>query len=366
MKNETPSPGSIPLRRPEPIIRADQIAWVIFDKPDLDKTQRFLTDFGLVLTHDTGEDRLFRGAGTLPYVYIARRAERAAFVGTGFLAGSRDDLGRLAQQTGSPVVALDRPGGGECVRLRDPHGFLVEVAHGVESVSPLPTRTQPLSLNTPFENVRVNETQRPPLQAAAVIRLGHCVVQSTRFAEAAAWYMRHLGLIPTDVQCLSNGKPALAFMRTDRGKEPSDHHAFVVATGFRDDFLHCAFEVLDVDELGQGHQVLKHGGWKHAWGIGRHLLGSQLFDYWRDGDGHEHEHYADGDVFDDNHPTQYSALERGSLWQWGADLPSDFTPKLGPALLRDVARELLAGRLDFATVRALAAVGGKRPRPWLR
>ena len=40
------------------------------------------------------------------------------------------------------------------------------------------------------------------------------------------------------------------------------------------------------------------------WGIGRHVLGSQLFDYWFDPDGFEYEHYTDGDVFTADHETE--------------------------------------------------------------
>ncbi len=366
MEQRTDTPGSIPLERPEPIVRVDQIGWVLFDKPDLGATQRFLEDFGLTRVESGGDAHLYRGAGGLPYLYVARPAARAGFIGTGFLVKHRDDLDRLAETSGSPVEALERPGGGHCVRLRDPDGHLVEVAHGVEPVAPLPTRTAPLPVNTPFEKRRVGTPQRPPLEPAAVVRLGHCVVGSTRFADTATWYMRHLGLIPTDVQCLGDGRPALAFMRPDRGKEPADHHAFVVGFGLRDEFLHCAFEVLDLDALGQGQQVLRRGGWKHAWGIGRHLLGSQLFDYWRDGDGFEHEHYTDGDVFDDTHPTAYSRLEMGGLWQWGVDLPKDFGPRPSPAMLGALVRGLVSRRIDFHTLKQLAALARTPARPWLR
>jgi hypothetical protein len=33
-------------------------------------------------------------------------------------------------------------------------------------------------------------------------------------------------------------------------------------------------------------------------GCGRHLLGSRIFDYWRDSWGQKHEYYTDGDLFD--------------------------------------------------------------------
>jgi len=31
-----------------------------------------------------------------------------------------------------------------------------------------------------------------------------------------------------------------------------------------------------------GHEYMRsQGSYKHIWGIGRHVLGSQVFDYWR-------------------------------------------------------------------------------------
>ena len=45
-------------------------------------------------------------------------------------------------------------------------------------------------------------------------------------------------------------------------------------------------------------QHLRDRGYRHSWGIGRHIQGSQIFDYWRDPDKMMFEHYADGDVFD--------------------------------------------------------------------
>jgi len=48
-------------------------------------------------------------------------------------------------------------------------------------------------------------------------------------------------------------------------------------------------------------------------GVGRHLLGSQIFDYWRDPWGQKHEHYADGDLFDAAQPPGYHVLDRAGL-----------------------------------------------------
>jgi hypothetical protein len=29
-----------------------------------------------------------------------------------------------------------------------------------------------------------------------------------------------------------------------------------------------------------GHYHLERNGWTNAWGVGRHIFGSQIFDYW--------------------------------------------------------------------------------------
>ena len=62
-------------------------------------------------------------------------------------------------------------------------------------------------------------------------------------------------------------------------------------------YSHSAYEVVDADAVGMGQRVLRESGWTHAWGIGRHILGSQIFDYWQDPWGDKHEHYCDGDLF---------------------------------------------------------------------
>ena len=54
-----------------------------------------------------------------------------------------------------------------------------------------------------------------------------------------------------------------------------------------------------------------------TWGIGRHILGSQIFDYWQDPWGDKHEHYCDGDLFTADEPTGVHAVSREAMAQWG-------------------------------------------------
>lgn len=87
---------------------------------------------------------------------------------------------------------------------------------------------------------------------------------------------------------------------------------------------HASFEVDDVDSELKGHNYLKKKGWSLVLGVGRHLLGSQLFDYWFDDDGFVLEHYADGDMVNSKNPPQRIAAGPESVAIWGPQVPLGF------------------------------------------
>ena len=43
---------------------------------------------------------------------------------------------------------------------------------------------------------------------------------------------------------------------------------------------HSSFEVHDFDIQALGHQWLREKDYDLVWGVGRHVMGSQIFDYW--------------------------------------------------------------------------------------
>jgi catechol 2,3-dioxygenase-like lactoylglutathione lyase family enzyme len=259
----------------------------------------------------------------------------------GFTVGSRADLEALTRVPGAgPIERVTHPGGGECVALTDPSGFRVEVIHGQTPVEALPQRA-PIPFNSAGRVLRINGTQRPPAEPPEVIRLGHCVIEVADYQATSAWYTQHLGLIPSDVQVLPDGSPAVGFFRLDLGDTPADHHSLAMAQGFMPLYSHSAFEVVDADAVGMGQRVLREKGWKHAWGIGRHILGSQIFDYWNDPWGAKHEHYCDGDVFTADRPTGVHPVSRDAMAQWGQPMPASFTkPTFTPAAIAALIRNL--------------------------
>jgi hypothetical protein len=330
-----------PARHPEPTAKAHSLAYLIMARPDHDRTEHFLGDFGLATAHRSDDVLYLRGMSRAPYCYRVHRAAKPRFVGMGFTVARRVELEKLAQIPGaSSIEPVRHPGGGECVILTDPSGFTVEVLHGQDLVDPLPHRA-PIHFNHVGEPRRINDTQRPPVTPPEVIRLGHCVIEVADYQATSAWYTQHLGMIPSDVQVLPDGSPAVTFFRLDLGDTPADHHTLALAQGFMPLYSHSAYEVVDADAVGMGQRVLRERGWKHAWGIGRHLLGSQIFDYWSDPWGDKHEHYCDGDLFTAERPTGVHPVSRDAMSQWGQPMPANFTkPKLTPSAIAALVHNL--------------------------
>jgi catechol 2,3-dioxygenase-like lactoylglutathione lyase family enzyme len=354
------------LERPAALVKAQSLAFLMFEKPDLDAVEKFMTDFGMHVASRTKELLTMRGSGGAPCIYLARTGPRSRYVGAAFTVADPHALDLLVEEAGARrLPAGSVPGGGAGVELIDPAGNLVWMVTGQKLLGYRRLR-DPLHLQANSVDMasRVNRTIRPPIEPAQVARLGHVVMQTTDFHKMANWYVRHLGLIPTDVQYLADGSPNLCFFRLDLGSRPADHHTVVLAGGLEEKYEHSAYEVVDLDALGQGHNVLRAAGHRHMWGIGRHVLGSQLFDYWYDPDGMEFEHYTDGDLFTADHETHYVPLELSSIWAWGDDVPASMGVKKDLGTVFKILRLLAAKRLSFARLKLLGQAMGK-PRPWL-
>jgi hypothetical protein len=129
--------------------------------------------------------------------------------------------------------------------------------------------------------------------------------------------------------------PVMSFMRCDRGRTPTDHHTLAMALGPANRYVHSAYQVSDLDALAAGGEYLKQRGYNRSWGIGRHIQGSQLFDYWRDPDDFLVEHFADGDMFDDTLEPGWAPFTASGLAQWGPAATKDFLGTDARALRRE-------------------------------
>jgi catechol 2,3-dioxygenase-like lactoylglutathione lyase family enzyme len=308
------------------MIAVQDIVCVRYQAPDLDAMERFLLDFGLHRAARTATALYMRGNGTAHHVHVTHLGP-AQSLGFALLAGSADDLQQLARETGRPVETSDEPGGGLRVRLRDPSGLQIDVVHGMATVPALPTRA-PLAHNPVIGRHRFNERVRVPPGPSHVMRAGHVALLVPDFAACYDFYTQQLGMRLSDGYHAGPDETMMAaFLHCGLGAKHVDHHtvALVSPPGLPAGRIdHSAFEVIDLDDVMRGHEHLQAKGHRHSWGLGRHLEGSQLFDYWRDPFGHKIEHWTDGDLVNDDYAPQVSAMDPARLSQWSPPLTPEF------------------------------------------
>ncbi|MBS7843070.1 VOC family protein [Pseudomonas fluorescens] len=301
------------------------IAYARFQVADLDKQAEFLQDFGLRMYKKT-DNALYMASAKGGYPsHISIRGPNCP-LGLGFIAKSIEDLQCLAVQFGTTVQNNVELGAGQIVSITDPDGYQVDVLFGGEVVPPLETRA-PLSLNNSKEVRRTGSTNRVLSGASHAVRLGHVVLKTINFKAMLAFYQDVLGFKVSDSYHVDVPENLVGvFMHCGLGSSYTDHHTIALLNlgNTERQIDHCAFEVLDLDDLAMGNQYLAQRGYTHSWGIGRHVQGSQIFDYWRDPFGNKIEHWTDGDLVNDQTPVSNEPLSPDALAQWSPPLSADF------------------------------------------
>jgi catechol 2,3-dioxygenase-like lactoylglutathione lyase family enzyme len=301
-------------------IKIQDIAHVRFAAPDLAVMRAFLGEFGLIEVPSSDGVLYARGTGPQPFVHATALGE-PTFLALGLRAQSVNDLEKLAASEGVPVEKSLAPGGGFVIVLADPDGFRVEVVAGQRPADDLPLSGEP-SRNNARTKARLRAPTRLAQGPAHAVRLGHAVLEVKDFRASEAWYKSRFAFITSDEIEVAPGLAMGAFLRCDRGETPTDHHTlFLLQSPTAPKFNHAAFEVVDFDDLMLGHTHLKRGKRIPAWGVGRHILGSQIFDYWKDPWGHELEHWTDGDLFAVSDGSHRATLQDLLGVQWGPNHP---------------------------------------------
>ena len=312
-------------------IKVMDLAYGRLRAPDLDTQEEFLTQFGMTRAGRTKNALYMRGTDPTHHLHVTEQGD-PGFVGLAYYAASEDDLKRVAKAPGaSAVEAIDEPGGGKRVRLREPNGYQIEVVHGVETPKPIVVKRQHLNMGE--ESLRrAGELMRLPKGPSRVKRIGHGVMASPKVQETARWFRETLGFICSDdVYAGAKDNIIGSFNRCDRGDEYVDHHVFFCIRNERVGLNHLSFEVQDLDDVFMGHQHLQQlGKYEHMWGLGRHLLGSQVYDYWADPWGRVHEHWSDTDRLNVKNGSNLLPAEEALVSQWGGPPPEKFIGRVCP------------------------------------
>jgi catechol 2,3-dioxygenase-like lactoylglutathione lyase family enzyme len=277
----------------------------------LDAARGFYREFGLAeiapgrfATSDGGEQ--------LALVAAPRRALLALTVGL----DDADDLGRAAASLAKLGVAAERAG--ETLRTREPvTGIGVTLAIEPRLVQKAEAQLQ---TNGPGRTARTNARSSAAVSRAETPRphkLSHVVTTSTDAAASRRFFVDGLGFRVSD-EVLGIGA---SFLRCS-----TDHHNVLVQPGPFAFLHHTAWEMDDVDAVGAAAAALVAADPKrHAWGLGRHGIGSNYFWYLRDPAGNFAEYTSDLDVIADDEAWRVaSSLPAHGLAAWGPPVPREF------------------------------------------
>ncbi len=229
----------------------------------------------------------------------------------------------------------DAPGGGYIASIEDPEGFPVNFIYGQTAPEPRPM-PEKLMFNDESDKPRQRKFQRFEPGPAGVHKLGHFGLCVRNFDTAMQFYTQNFNIVPSDLLYVptpdaQSRKNVAIFAHIDRGQDLVDHHTIFLTSlspggshNGNAHVHHCSFEVHDFDTQALGHQWLADKGYESVWGVGRHILGSQIFDYWWDTTGNMVEHYADGDLVNEETPLGYGPAGHEGLAVWGPEVPQAF------------------------------------------
>jgi catechol 2,3-dioxygenase-like lactoylglutathione lyase family enzyme len=277
----------------------------------LDATRGFYREFGLA---EIAPGRFATGDGgeQLALVEAKRRALLALTVGV----DDADDLGRTAVSLAKLGIATERSG--ETPRTREPNtGTGVTLAIEPRLVQKGEAQ---LATNGPGRTARVDARSSAAVARAETPRphkLSHVVTTSTDAAASRRFFVDGLGFR------VSDEVPGIgaAFLRCS-----TDHHNVLVQSGPLTFLHHTAWEMDDVDAVGTAAAALVAADpRRHAWGLGRHGIGSNYFWYLRDPAGSFAEYTSDLDVIADDEAWRVaSSLPAHGLAAWGPPVPREF------------------------------------------
>jgi hypothetical protein len=290
-----------------------RLAHVHYQHPDLNRALLFLNDFGMVEEARVDGKVYLRGYGCQPFLYIAEQSpdDKRHFIGGYWVVAEAAELEKAATKpNASSIQDCEGPGGGKVVTIQDPNGITVGFIHGQVlreqngRLGYLEREDSGHIANSSTEKPRKGEFRRFDAGASPVHKLGHYgfVVPGDAYEKTQEWYTGLMNLKPTDsVFDPKTGKDETCFNHIDLGSEFTDHHvspsgcpfpchasltctqSFFLARGPEHSptyIHHSSFEVNDFDTQTLGHHWLLKKGWTNCWGVGRHVLGSQIFDYW--------------------------------------------------------------------------------------
>lgn len=292
--------------------RVHSLAGYGFEVPDAEVARRFYGAFGLEPKDHAQALALGCAGVATPSVLIlqgtpgsAKRLHHLAFfVDAADLPHFEARLKAMGCPAAVPDFAALRPG----LWFQDPWGTWFNLTPRTAADEVKAQQADPRS-----DRVDRHLWRELPRQAQPK-KLGHLLLFTPDFAKAEAWLSQALGLRTSD---RAAGK--VSFMAGGAGVR--DHHCFGLINSTHRGFQHSSFYVDSFDQIGFGAWQMREAGYGDQFGLGRHLLASNLYLYVRDPWGTWVEYYSDMDKISEAwEPRDWSELP----YIWGPKWSPEF------------------------------------------
>lgn len=284
------------------------------DLPDLDESERFLTRFGLRVERKPAE--LLVRASNSEHVWVKvlqGERKRLAFISLGCYEEDYSAIKAQIIDAGGRESAPHSHGSPDGFWFHDPDGRLIQLRVGPKM---MPDCKAPMADGNVPAGVQ-GASIRNNARTVKPTRLAHLLLWSADVDKSLDFFERGLGMILAD-----RSADIVAFTYARHG---CDHHLLALIKGPGIGIHHSSWDLPGIEDVGLGKNQMWTGGYTMHWGVGRHCLGSNYFNYVRDNDGTWWEynchidyipkgmHWDGGDVDPEN-----------SLYLWGPDLPEEF------------------------------------------
>ena len=285
---------------------------------DLEGSRAFAHDFGLIEAGEQDGRIFLRGTGEGAYHVVLEGAESSSLAGFAFEVDGDPDLEAAVRDHGaSDIRAMEGPGGGKAVTMRDPEGNYVHLVAGIARRQPDPVREGRVYNHGPDKPRRGSSQVQAPLGPPQLYRLGHIGLFVRDAAACDRWYREVLGLLPSDIMYAGSPDNMVAgFYRVNRGSEWVEHHTLALFGMGKSEMHHASFEVHDSEVQFMGHRWMAQRNHESIWGVGRHPKGSHVFDVWRDPSGFRFETFSDTDLCTADQPADVFPIQEATMDLW--------------------------------------------------
>lgn len=227
-----------------------------------------------------------------------------------------EDLEQIRKQvTDAGVAFIAPPVGGDSdgFWFADPDGIPIQVKVAPKVQPDTKRRVDQLDVPAGEQGAAM----RSQVRRTGATRLSHLALFVSDFKRSLSFYMTTLGLYLAD-----RSGDIIAFTY---GRHGCDHHLIAMVGGPGGGLHHCSWEVTSPEHLGLIAEQARQAGHRNQWGIGRHVLGSNWFNYIQDPSGGWWESSFNIDYIPQGMPwpsADHDAAD--SFYLWGPDLAPGF------------------------------------------